>query len=521
MGATSTGSFQRARNSKDKAILACTTLTNCHLLPADCPEGAQGLFDIVLDGARIKDVRPAGQREPEGRVIDATGRLVTAGLINGHHHSHEHFHKGRYDNLPLELWMNYVRPAKPLPLSPRDVYLRTMIGAIEAVRSGTTTLIDDLNVSPVLDVEHVEAAFQAYEDIGLRALIGISLFDRPFFRAVPFVEEEFPTELLARLDAAKGTPPEEVLAFARELARTRHPANHRVGFMVAPSAPQRCTDDFLLQTRALADEFDLPVNIHVHETRLQSVTAQRFYGRSMIQHLSMLGFLKPKTSLIHAVWLTPEDIETIADAGASVQHNPTSNLKLGSGIAPVRRLLDAGVNVSLGTDGCGSTETLSMLRAVNMAALVNKVRNEPPERWVGAREAWHAGTIGGATAIGRAVDLGRIRPGHVADLVLYRLDAISFVPLNNPLHQLVYAADSAAIDRVYVDGEQVLGEGRLCRVDETAIIAELSDRHPDIARLIEKSESDTDQIREAYRRIYDRCEALSASDDILAARVGR
>src|ERR1700741_873604 len=123
---------------------------------------SEGPVDIVVEGRLIEDIRPSGVQPPDGTVIDMRGRLITAGLINGHHHSHENYHKGRKDNLPLELWMNYVRPLKPIELSPRDIYLRTMIGAIEAVHSGTTTLCDDTNVSPRIIPEHVDAVFEAY-----------------------------------------------------------------------------------------------------------------------------------------------------------------------------------------------------------------------------------------------------------------------------------------------------------------------------------------------------------------------
>lgn len=149
-----------------------TTLCNCLALLGPDAVPSDGPVDIVIDGPTIAAVRPAGSAPPEGEVVEAAGRLVTAGLINGHHHSHENFHKGRYDNLPLELWMNFVRPVDPLPWTPRQVYLRTLIGAMEALHTGATTLIDDLNVSPVLEPAHVEAVFQAYEDIGIRALVG-------------------------------------------------------------------------------------------------------------------------------------------------------------------------------------------------------------------------------------------------------------------------------------------------------------------------------------------------------------
>ena len=152
----------------------------------------------------------AGERRTEGTIGEAAGCLFTPGLINSHHHSHEHYHKGRYDRVPLELWMNYVRPLTPIPVTPRHVYLRTLIGAIQALRSGTTTIVDDLNVSPQLDPVIVNAAFQAYRDIGIRAMVGLTLFDKPFYRALPFVDEEFPKDLLASLDQVKTTPASEI-----------------------------------------------------------------------------------------------------------------------------------------------------------------------------------------------------------------------------------------------------------------------------------------------------------------------
>jgi len=164
---------------------------------------------------------------------------VIAGLINGHHHSHEGFFKGRNDVLPLELWM---RALKPIALTPRDIYLRTMIGAIEAVRSGTTTLGDDANVGAVINPEHVDAVFQAYEDIGIRAYVGVTLFDKPFIRAVPFVEEEVLPAMLRELEAMPMMRSGERLDFVGRLARTRHLKPQRVGCMVCPSAPQRCTE---------------------------------------------------------------------------------------------------------------------------------------------------------------------------------------------------------------------------------------------------------------------------------------
>jgi 5-methylthioadenosine/S-adenosylhomocysteine deaminase len=494
-----------------KTLVGCLALLGEDALPTQRP------VDIVIEGRLIHDIRPTGAAEPEGNVIDLSDRLLTAGLINGHHHSHEGYYKGRKDNLPLELWMNYVRPLKPIELSPREVYLRTMIGAIEAVRSGTTTLCDDTNVSPRIVPENVDSVFAAYEDIGIRAYVGPTLFDRPFFRAVPFVEEEFPRELLAELDKAPMYSSDELLAFVKGLARARHPSEKRVGYIAAPSAPQRCSEEFIRAVRRLADDFDLPVIMHVQETRMQVVTGQLWYGSTMIEYLDRIGFMKPNTTFIHAVWLNPREIEILARTGVTVQHNPTSNLKVGSGLAPIRALLDAGVNVSMGTDGCGSIEGTDMQNSLYLSAMLNKLRGDHIN-WFGAPKALRAATLGGAKALGRAPELGAIAKGRIADLVAYRLRSVPFTPLNNVVNQLVYAANRSEVDFVMVDGEPILADGRLTRVDEDRLLDEIAEAHARIAPQLTQSEKDVERLRAPYERIYRRCQALEIAPDTYPAR---
>ncbi len=493
-------------------------LSNCRALLGEAHALSDGPVDIVIDGRTIGDIRPHGAAQPDGEVLDMSRRLIAPGLINGHHHSHEGYYKGRKDNLPLELWMNFVRPLKPIDLSPRDVYLRTMVSAIEAVKSGTTTICDDLNASPHLRPDHIEAAFQAYEDVGIRSNVGITLFDKPFFRALPFVDEEFPPELLAELDAVAVTSADEFVSFAEGLARTRHPQNARVAYMATPSAPQRCTEDFLRRVRKLADDFDLPLMIHVQETRLQAVTGQLWYGSTMIEYLNRLGFLKPKTQIIHGVWLTPAEIGILAQTGASVQYNPSSNLKLGSGVAPLRALLDGGVNVSMGTDGCGSIDSVDMQNALCDGALIQKLRGDYPS-WTGARETLRAATLGGAKALGRERELGAVEKGRIADLVAYRLDGIAFTPLNDAVNQLVYGATKADIDMVMVDGEIVQSDGRLTRVDENALIAEIQDVHARIRHALTESDADVARLSAPYERIYRRCRHMPIPADTIPARL--
>jgi 5-methylthioadenosine/S-adenosylhomocysteine deaminase len=493
------------------------TLAGCLALLGEDARPSNGPVDIIIEGRHIRDIRPSGAGAAEGEIIDLKDRLVTAGLINGHHHSHEGFFKGRKDNLPLELWMNYVRPLKPLEHTPREIYLRTMIGAIDAVHSGTTTLNDDTNVSPRIRPDHVEAIFQAYEDIGIRANVGITLFDRPFFRAVPFVDEEFPQALLAELDSTPMYTAQALLEFAGSLARARHPREKRVGYIATPSAPQRCTEEFLRAVRRMADHLDLPVMMHVQETRLQVVTGQLWHGSTLIEYLHRIGFLKPNTQFIHAVWLNPREIEILAKTGVTVQHNPPSNLKVGSGLAPIRALLDAGVNVSLGTDGCGSIEGADMQNSLYLAALLPKLRGDYT-KWFGAPEAFRFGTIGGAKALGRGHELGAIEKGRIADLAAYRLNSMAFTPLGNAVNQLVYSAGRSEVDLVMVDGEVIMSGGRLTRVDEDRLIAEIREAHARIEPMLTATEADVERLREPYERIYRRCEKIEIAADTYPAR---
>lgn len=476
--------------------------------------------DISICGDKIAQIAPPGSLEAgTADVIDGGSLFAVPGHINGHHHSHENFQKGRYAGLPLELWMNLVRPLKPIPMTAEQVYLRTLIGAIEALRTGTTTIVDDMNVSPVLREDHVEAAFRAYDDIGIRAHLGITLFDKPFYRGMPFVDDHFPQDLLKDLSATQATPPSDVLAFAEGLAARRHHSTHRVAYIAAPSAPQRCTDDFLMQVRDLADRHHTPVIIHVQETRLQVVTGHAFYGCSMVAHLARLGFLKPGTSLIHGVWVSPDDLDLIAASGASVQHNPNSNLKLGSGLMPMREMLDRGINVSLGTDGCGSIESVDMLRVMAQTALVQSLHHSDHTRWITPPEAFRAATEGGARALGRD-DIGRIAEGAKADLALYDMHSIAFTPLNRPVQQLTLAETGRALRHLVIDGDIVLRDGALTKIDEPSIIARIHEEAARLAPEIAKAEASVAKLRTPYEEIYHRCCATPIPDDVLPTRIG-
>ena len=269
--------------------------------------------------------------------------------------------------------------------------------------------------------------------------------------------------------------------------------------------------------RALADDFDLPLIMHVQETRMQVVTGKLWWGSTMIEYLDRIGFLRPQTQFIHAIWLNPREIELLAKAGVTVQHNPASALRSGSGLAPVGALLKAGVNVSLGTDGCGSIEGTDMQNVLYLAPLLQRLRGAN-ENWILAKDALRAATLGGATAFGRGKELGAITKGRIADLVAFRLDGIAFTPLNNPINQLVYSGRKP-VDLVMVDGEVVLANGRLTRIDEDRLLEEIRAAHARLTPLLRAAEKDGERFHAPFQRIYRRCQDIEIASDTYPAHL--
>jgi guanine deaminase len=496
-----------------------TVLRNATALLGDGLAHDPRPLDVLVEGDRILAIEAAGSISQADAVVDLAGRLLVPGLVNGHQHSHEHFQRGRTENLPLELWMHLVRTRIPVPLTPRQVYLRTLIGAIESLRTGCTALVDDTALGAAINRDNIDAALAAYDDVGIRALVGFAMMDKPIVDNFPFVQAHFPPELAAELRAAPRPAPDDCLALVRDLARERHPQQRRVGVLVSASAPQRCTTPFLMQVRALADDLALPVITHVQETRLQVVTGQQFYGVPIVEYLDRIGFLKPATSLIHAVWLNPREIDALARSGATAQHNPWSNMLLGSGVQPVRELLDAGVNVSLGSDGSCSTVTVNMLNVLGSAAAVSKLRGDDFGRWLSAREALQAGTLAGGRALGYGEALGSLRIGAIADLVAYRTDTVTFTPLNDAVRQLVYAERGAGLDFSMVAGEIAIRGGRLTRIDEAAILREIEAEFRGLADRYAHAEASMSPVLAAVEAIYRRSLAVAIPADTYPARL--
>jgi cytosine/adenosine deaminase-related metal-dependent hydrolase len=430
---------------------------------------------VLVDGERIVLV---GEGPPPpgiiaDRVLDGRQRLVLPGLVNSHLHSHENFNRGRLDNLPHNVWMLYARPpllgATP---GPEEVYLRTMLGCLEMLRGGVTLAIDDIVHVPPTNPASFDAVVRAYHDAGMRAVVTTTTVDRPYHLTLPWADAVFPPGLQREFEARPRSSIHELIAFARRCAARC--GSGRVRFALSPSAPQRCSRELLEALRDVQRETALPLIVHVLETRLQVVTGRLFYGRSMVAHLEALGLLGPRTALVHGVWVDDDDIRRIAAAGATVFHNPSSNLKLGSGVAPARALLRAGVPVGLGTDGMGSNDCQNLFEEMRLAALVSKITSPAYDEWLTADEALGMATRGSLGAVGLAAELGAIEVGRLADLVLLDLGTVAFTPRHDVVRQLVYAERGAGVRTVLVGGRIVVEDGVVTTVDEPKLLAEIN-----------------------------------------------
>ncbi len=451
-------------------------IRNATIVAMDAAHGATPFTgDILIGDGLIKAIGTGLAATPNAQVIDGHGKLVMPGLVNAHTHSSETFLRGRYECMPLEIWLLYAYPLLMNgPIGERLLYLRSLLLAMESLRNGVTTLCDDFFDPPRHDLDRLAAVFRAYDDAGIRANVSSAVMNVHTLDALPFAREVMPEDLQALLDFGPPMTAQAYMDYCRSAFDRLHGTSGRVNFMLAPSAPQRCTPDLLAACMDLAVEKQVPFHTHVLETKTQGVTGPALYGKSLIAYLHDLGLLKRNTTIAHSVWVSDEDIRLMGEAGVSVAHNAISNLKLGAGIAPVRRLLDAGVTIGLGTDGVSSNDTGRIFDVMRVAGLVHSAAGPEYEAWLSANDVLAMATIGGARTAMLEHVTGSLEPGKAADLLVLGLNNYSFMPLNDVARHLVYSENGSSIEMVMVAGRIVMQDRRLTSVDEQAIFDEIA-----------------------------------------------
>jgi 5-methylthioadenosine/S-adenosylhomocysteine deaminase len=247
----------------------------------------------------------------------------------------------------------------------------------------------------------------------------------------------------------------------------------RLRIILSPSGPQRCSAALLKQPGELSQQYHLPIHTHVLEMKTQAFTGEAFYGKTLVRYLKDLGLLSDRLTLIHAVWLTDEDIDLLGEFGCSIVHNPLSNLKLGSGVAPIRKLLNAGVNVALGTDGTCTSDTPDLFAAIQCTSLLHKIGTHNYDEWIAATEVLPMATINGAKSSLMAKEVGSLEIGKKADVILLSRQHWGFIPFNHPIRQIAYSATSEAVQAVLINGKVVMRDRQILTLDEAALKSEI------------------------------------------------
>jgi 5-methylthioadenosine/S-adenosylhomocysteine deaminase len=426
--------------------------------------------DLLMVDELITDIQPSGTRlqSADAVVLDGHGLLALPGFVNAHTHSPESALRGVGEGLTLEPWL-CVLFATAGVYDPDDHYACALAGAAEMLHSGTTAVLDHLWMTPPR-AEAVEAVLRAYRDIGIRAAVA------------PMLDDSDDTEALARSVgvAVDGglfprqrelRPPAELAGLVDDLAHRWHgAAGGRLQVLAGCTGVQWCSDQLLVTMAEVAHKHQTGMHLHLLETWLQDRACRLRFGVSAAQGLDRLGLLG-RCSLAHAVWLDATDVDLVAERGAVVVHNPAANLRLGSGTAPVRALLDAGATVALGSDGAASSDNQVLWDQVKLASLVHVGVNGGG---VSASEALTMATAGGAATLSLSGRLGRLEPGMLADIVLLDRRGDGLAGAVDLEVALALSETGRAVRHVIVDGQVVVRDGRCVRVDEDAVRAALA-----------------------------------------------
>jgi 5-methylthioadenosine/S-adenosylhomocysteine deaminase len=439
--------------------------------------------DILIVGDAIREIGAPGLEGPaDATVVDARGKLLHAGLVNAHMHAQGNLAKGLGDRWTLELLLTagpWISGGRSL----EEKHLSAKLGAVEMVLKGCTATYDLPFEWPAPTPEGLDAVGRAYADVGMRAVVAPMVADRTFFEAIPGLMDVLTPGLRKDVDKLRLAPWKTSIANMRKALRgwTLDRSDVRLG--VAPTIPHHCSDDFIRACVRLANEHDAGLHTHVAESKVQAIVGLKLYGKTLTAHLDDLGVLGPRFTVAHGVWLDGDDMKRLGDHGASVAHNPGSNMRLGNGLADMRGMLERRVNVGVGTDGANCSDNLNVYEAMRLASFASKAQSPDIERWVTTEEVALAATEGGARAMRRGDTIGKLAPGYKADIVFLDLGHVNWLPLNDPTNQLVHTEDGNAVESVMIGGRMVVEQRRVTTVDMAALARDVEAARARLARL--------------------------------------
>ena len=426
-------------------------LANAHVVTMDDAGTEYEGGWILVEGGHVKDAG-AGARPEADDVHDLGGAVVTPGLVNTHHHLWQNLTRARAQDENLFGWLKALYPIWPA-IDEEAEYAAARVGLAELALSGCTTVFDHHYLFPPGVTGLLEAEICAARELGVRIVASRGSMDLG--------------------ESQGGLPPDSVVesrddALAATEAAAALADGAQVEIAVAPCSPFSVTRELMTESAELARRLGLPLHTHLAETVEEEDYCRELYGCTPVEYLDEVGWLADDVWCAHCVHLSDDDVETFGRQGVGVAHCPTSNMRLGAGIARVRDLLEANVRVGLGVDGSASNERSDLFMEVKQALLVARARGGP--KAMTARDALRLGTRGGAAVLGRG-DIGQLSPGKRADLAVWRTDGLELGGADDLVAGLVFSGPHR-VDRLYVSGEEVVRDGHLVRADESEIAKE-------------------------------------------------
>jgi len=433
-------------------------ITNALIVPMTEERRSFAGYVRVRNGAIAEIGGGAAPKIEDGKaVIDAAGCALMPGLINAHTHLYQVLLRAVWEDLDLMPWLKRIYGCARV-LRPEHFYAGSLLGCVEAIRSGVTTLCEHnfLNPSPECGLETI----RALRDSGLRSVFARTIMDTG--EIVPDCTKEKPEQAFQRIDAMVA----------------RHGGDDLLTFMTGPNTPPiNTTPELLREIRRFADDRALGISAHVAESKSVVECVQHQHGKNgVVEFLQQFGIPSAKSIFAHSVHVSADEIKILSETGASVSHNPVSNMMLGDGVAPVVEMLREGVNVALGTDGAASNHSQDMFDTMKAASLLQKVHHQD----AGAIDPYSVlrmATAGGAKALGLDSRCGTIEIGKRADLILVDLDTVHSQPMNDIFSQIVHCAKASDVRTVLVNGKIVMRDRELARIDEKKILAEAKIAH--------------------------------------------
>ena len=438
-GVTTMSVAQRRKTNVDLIIRNATIVTM---------DGSRRVIEdggVVVKGGRIVAVGSTAEVDrgyAAREVINATGKVVIPGLINGHTHVPMTLFRGIADDLDLQEWLTkYIFPAEAKNVTEDFVRVGTRLGLAEMIRSGTTTYCDMYYFEDAIADETFKA--------GMRGVLGETVIDFP---------------------VADNKTNAEAMAYVEKFV-SRWKGNSLIVAAIAPHAPYTVSEEHLKAVRAFSDRTGAPIVIHISETKREVDDSIKAKGTSPIEYLNRFGFLNDRVIAAHVVWPSPDELKILKRLGVGIVHNPQSNMKLASGVAPVPQMLKDNLSVGLGTDGAASNNDLSLWEEMDSAAKLHKLISNDP-KVLTAEEAFEMATIRGARALHLEKEIGSIEKGKRADLVIVALDALNQTPFYNIYSDLVYATKAGDVRTVIVEGRVIMRDRRLLTLNEETIKAD-------------------------------------------------